>query len=70
MRRLKVNPEIFWTMASLVSVGLLAIVLLLGINAIGTQMEPAIRHHETEQAHCYTASKMVFVSVACIPKGE
>ena len=42
--------------------------LWLGMNFIGQMMEPKIIHHEEEDANCYTAGKMFFVSIACVPK--
>jgi hypothetical protein len=48
------------------------IIVLLGFyaafNAVGQWMEPKIRFHEQENAYCYTAGKMFFVSIACISK--
>jgi hypothetical protein len=41
-----------------------------GVNAVGQWLEPEIKHHEQEAAHCYTAGKMFFVSIACVPKSE
>jgi Co/Zn/Cd efflux system component len=42
--------------------------LYFGINAMGRLMKPTVIHHEQEVAHCYTAGKMFFVSIACVPK--
>ena len=39
-----------------------------GINIMGQALEPKITHHEQEAAHCYTAGKMFFVSIACVSK--
>lgn len=34
----------------------------------GKVLTPTVLHHEQENAHCYTAGKMFFVSIACVPK--
>jgi len=47
---------------------LLMIAMYFGINALGQAFAPKITHHEQENAHCYTAGKMFFVSIACVPK--
>jgi hypothetical protein len=44
--------------------------LYFGVNAMGRLMKPTVLHHEQEAAHCYTAGKMFFVSIACVPKTE
>ncbi len=44
------------------------IVFYIAVNAIGKRVAPTIIHHEREHAHCYTAGKMMFVSIACVPK--
>jgi hypothetical protein len=35
---------------------------------LGKVLKPTVLHHEQEAAHCYTAGKMFFVSIACVPK--
>lgn len=35
---------------------------------MGKVLKPTVLHHEQEAAHCYTAGKMFFVSIACVPK--
>lgn len=50
--------------------GLFTVALYFGMNALGQWTEPKVIHHEQEAAHCYTAGKMFFVSIACVPKVE
>ena len=55
-----------------IAYGALLLLVVFGIwaaaNWAGSLITPKVLHHETEQAHCYTAGKMFFVSIACVPK--
>jgi hypothetical protein len=57
---------------ALIYLGALVAILFLyaAVNTIGQSFEPKIRAYDTEDAHCYTANKMFFVSIACVPKRE
>ena len=42
--------------------------LLFTINAVGKALTPKVVYQEQENADCYTAGKMFFVSIACVLK--
>jgi len=48
-------------------VGFLGVIWAGSIYA-GRMVETKVEHHEQENAYCYTAGKMFFVSIACVPK--
>ena len=38
------------------------------VNWVGRSLKSSILYHEQEHAHCYTASKLFSVDIACVPK--
>jgi hypothetical protein len=64
--------ELFRGFGPLIIYGVVMLMLIGGVWGgslwLGRRIETQVTHHEMEQAHCYTAGKMFFVSIACVPK--
>lgn len=67
LQRFSSSPGLMYV-AITVAVSLFTFALWAGIHQLGKMVEPTVLEHEQEHAHCYTAGKMFFVSIACVPK--
>lgn len=62
------SKEILGIAMMWLGMAIFVIIVWAGVHEVGKRMQPTIIHHETEHAHCYTAGKMFFVSIACVGK--
>ena len=55
--------------------GVVIILIFLGVlwgavHLVGSFISPTVQHHPQENADCYTAGKMFFVSISCVRREE